>query len=186
MALSSVSLAWLMIAYGWNSSQTIHLWTGGAYFILFGRLVGALVSSNSYVADVLWVSTFRFHLATWACTALAVIASLFLATRRRPPANSRDWQRRTAWCCKVAVCYMAVSFTILDLVGSTAKTVWTTPSPFMTYLYGALVLAPALLMMPFTILAIPNDSMDESAPSPEIHGVDTSEAAPEGRDRASV
>jgi hypothetical protein len=54
----------------------------------------------------------------------------------------------------------------------------------MAYLYGALTLAPALLMLPLVILAIPNDSIGRSDPSPEMEEGEKSEIGTEGRDKA--
>jgi hypothetical protein len=154
----------------------------GAYFVLFGRLVGALLSSNSYVADVLAVNTFGFHLVTWTFTALTVAVSLFLANRRRPRVDSPDWQRRIALCCKFAIGYTVLSFILLDLIAATAKGVWSTTSPPMAYLCGALILTPALLELPFAIRTIPNDSTIKSDPSPETEAINNSATSPEGRD----
>lgn len=182
VALSSISLVWLMIAYGWNSPQIIRLWTGGAYFALFGRLAGALVSSNSYVADVLREDTFGFHLATWTCAILTAAVSLFMIARRRPQLDSPEWQRRIASCGMVAVGYTVLSFIIVDLIGSSSTRIWTTTSPRMTYVYGALTLAPALLMLPFGVRAIPDHSTIKSNAVPEKQEIGNSTTTPDGHD----
>lgn len=136
-----------------GSPEVLRLLIGAAYFVLFGRLIGALLSANSYVSDVLPRSHLVLHTATWIASALAVTPTLLLAARSRRP---QAWGARITACSRAAITYLVLSFVGFDLVAATEVAHWSAPTKPLVYLCGALTLLPALLLFPFIFRSIPN------------------------------
>ncbi|WP_157610003.1 hypothetical protein [Spirillospora albida] len=166
VTLMSISLIWLLVAYYWTSPEVLRLLIGAAYFVLFGRLVGALLSANSYVSDLLPGSHVAFHAATWIATVLAVCPTLMLASRTQRP---HAWETRITACSRAAITYLVLSFVGFDLVAATEATHWSTPTKPLVYLCGVLTLLPALLLFPFIFRSIPHPTAQNETAGSDLH-----------------